>query len=248
VNVIEADFPRGSCPIHAFGDLDDRSAPIVLLFMDAFGPRPALFDIAEALAGAGYRILLPDLFYEHLPFEPLRPDDIFAGGKGRERLMTMLRGLDQKAVRADVGALLAYCDRRLGEGAPIGATGYCMGGRYALTAATLSPRVVFAASFHGGNLAPETGEGVHQALSGVRARVYVGVADTDPTFSAAEENRLGAALREANVDHAIETYADAAHGFVMSDLPVHDPIAAGKHWLRLSEGLRAAFAEASQRG
>jgi len=242
--ILESRFPRGTAPIHAYGALDDEAAPVVLLFMDGFGPRPALEKIAEGLAGEGYRVLMPDLFYDHRPYVPLDPKSIFSGGEDRQRLAKMFGALDQSKIDADILALLAFCTDRLGAAAPIGATGYCLGGRYALTAATLSDRVAFAAAFHGSNLAPEAGDGAHTRFSGKRARIYVGVAGIDPSFGAAEEGRLAAALREAGIDHIIETYAGAAHGFVMEDLPVANAAAAARHWQRLSTNLREVFAGA----
>jgi carboxymethylenebutenolidase len=240
--VLESAFPRGTVPVRAYGTLDDQAAPIVLLFMDAFGPRPMFDRIAERLVNEGYRVLLPDLFYDHLPYVPLNPQSVFSGGEDRSRLMKMFGALDQSKIDADVQALLAFCTEHLGCTAPIGATGYCMGGRYALTAATATSRVVFAASFHGSNLAPENGASAHTRFAGLRSRIYVGVAGIDPTFGSAEEGRLATALRDANADHVIETYAGAAHGFVMEDLPVGNAAAANRHWLRLSAELREAFA------
>lgn len=245
--IFESDFPRGNVPIHTYGALDDPVAPVVLLFMDAFGPRPMLDSIAERLVGEGYRVLLPDLFYDHRPYEPLRPQSVFSGGEDRQRLMTLFGGLDQAKIDADVTALLAFCADKFGDAVPIGVTGYCMGGRYALTAATQSERVVFAASFHGSNLAPEHDAGPHTRFAGTKARIYVGVAEMDPTFSAAEEGRLATALRGANVDHVIETYARAAHGFVMEDIPAGNAAAANRHWLRLSTELSEAFARDNER-
>jgi carboxymethylenebutenolidase len=238
---LESTLPRGTAPIYAYGALDDSAAPIVLLFMDAFGPRPALERIAERLVSEGYRVLLPHLFYDHLPYAALNPQSVFSGGEDRQRLMQMFGALDQSKIDADIAALLGFSTEKLGGTAPIGVTGYCMGGRYALTAATLSPRVVFAAAFHGSNLAPESGDGPHRRFAGVRSRIYVGVADKDPMFGGAEEGRLAAALRDASADHVIETYAAAAHGFVMDDLPAANPAAATRHWLRLSTELREGF-------
>ena len=63
----EAAFPRGNCPIFTFGP-DDRSAPLVLFFPDAFGPRPESFAVAEELAAAGWRVQMSDHFYEHSPY------------------------------------------------------------------------------------------------------------------------------------------------------------------------------------
>lgn len=240
--MIDAQLARGVCPVHIFGATDDRSRPIILFFMDGFGPRPALFDMGERLAQEGYRVLLPHLFYDHLPSPPIEPQSVLSGGEDKARLMTMLAKLDQSAVEADVRALLGFADAQLGDEAPIGATGYCMGGRYALTAATLNSRVKMAASFHGATLAPEQGDSAHHHLSGVKAKVYIGVAGLDAGFSGAEEGRLAAALRDAQVEHAIEIYADAKHGFALHDLPMHHEGAARRHWSRLTTGLQEAFA------
>lgn len=247
--IFERSFPRGNIPIHVYGTTsDDSAAPIVLLFMDGFGPRPALDRIAERLVGEGYRAVIADLFYEHRPYIPLSPASIFSGGDDRQRLATMFGSFNQAKIDADIQALLTFCTEQFGSTAPIAATGYCMGGRFALSAATLSDRVVFAASFHGSKLAPENDDGPHLHFAGKSSRIYVGIAAMDPTFGAAEEGRLAAALREAGVNHVIETYAGAAHGFVMDDLPVFNAAASARHWLRLSTELREAFSAHSQAG
>jgi carboxymethylenebutenolidase len=242
-DLIEVPFPRGNCPIHTFGALDNEAAPVVLIFMDAFCPRPVLFEIAERLVGEGYRVLMPHLFYEHVPVAPIDFNQIFSGGPDRDRLFKMLGGLDMATVKADVGALLDFVGERLGTEAPIGTTGYCMGGRFALTAATLSDRVRFAGAFHAAGLAPEQGDSVHHDFEGVRAQLYIGVAGIDPMFGGAEEGRLAQALRDADTDHVIETYANAAHGYVMSDLPAYNAAASARHWDNLSGRLRYCFAQ-----
>ena len=45
----------------------------VILYMDAFGPRPALDGMAQRLAGEGYAVLVPDLFYRRAPYGPSLP-------------------------------------------------------------------------------------------------------------------------------------------------------------------------------
>lgn len=42
----------------------------VILYQDAFGPRPALDGMAERLANEGYAVLVPDLFYRNAPYGP----------------------------------------------------------------------------------------------------------------------------------------------------------------------------------
>ena len=51
----------------------------------------------------------------------------------------------------------------------------------------------------------------------------------DAGFDEAQQNRLQQALDDAGVDYTLEMYA-ARHGWVPTDTPVHDSVAAAKHW------------------
>jgi len=50
-----------------------------------------------------------------------------------------------------------------------------------------------------------------------------------------------AALTSAGVDHRIETYP-AKHGWVFRDLPVYDAACAERHWVSLTDLLKAKLA------
>lgn len=236
--VLETTLPQGRCPIHVLEGAGG-ALPTVIVFMDAFGPRPALFEIAQALAGRAGRVLVPDLFYAHRPYRPLSPASVFSGGEDRKRLHELVAGLDQPRIDADIRALLAFARE---HDQPIAAVGYCLGGRYALRAASLSRQVRLAASIHGSQLAPQADSGVPARFADVTATIYVGIAEHDPTFDAAEEGRLAEALRADHVAHLIESYPGAAHGFALSDLPVYDARSALRHLRRLDDLLSGAFA------
>lgn len=237
----EAPFPRGNCPIYAFGP-DDRSVPLVLFFPDAFGPRPTSFAVAEELAAQGWRVLMLDQFYDAIPYEPLTPKSLFEEGPERDRVMQMFMSITMAKIDEDVAAMLALAAQRSDPDVPFAAIGYCMGGRYALSAVTGSERVRFAGAFHASNIAPAEGDSPHLRLAGTKGRIYIGVAGVDPTYGAEEHGRLAQALREADTDHVIETYHGVGHGWVFPDLAVHDASAAGKHMRRLKENLSELFA------
>jgi dienelactone hydrolase len=82
--IFQSAFPRGNAPIRRYGTLGDSAALLVRLFMDGFGPRPTLDGIAERLVGEGYRVLLPDLFCDHLPYAALSPQSVLSGGEDRQ--------------------------------------------------------------------------------------------------------------------------------------------------------------------
>jgi carboxymethylenebutenolidase len=205
--------------------------------MDALAIRPTLFDMCRKIAAWGYFVLLPDMFYRAGPYEPVDAQAIFATGDVVAALGKLMASTDAEKAASDCEALLAYlAEHPHVRGAKVGAIGYCMGGATALIAAALHPeRIACAASFHGGFLTNDSEFSPHRLAARMRGRVYVGAAENDPHFTREDEAKLSTALAKANVDHLIETYVGAAHGWTMADLPVYSPAAAEKHWQRLFE-------------
>ncbi|MEJ1231393.1 MAG: dienelactone hydrolase family protein [Galbitalea sp.] len=113
-------------------------------------------------------------------------------------------------------------------------TGYCLGGGISLTVAGTYPdRVAAAASFHGGRLVIDSELSPSRAVPNIAARVYVAGADYDEGYPPEMADRLEELLTEAGVDHRLEVYPGARHGFTMTDFPVYDEAAAERHWREL---------------
>lgn len=205
----------------------------VILYMDAFGPRPALDAMAARMAGWGLVVVVPDLFYRFGTYGPFDPATAFGQDATRAELMKLMGGTTQALTVADTAAFL---DLLADEGVtgPVGAVGYCMGGARALNAAAAYPgRIAAAASFHGGNLASEADDSPHRRAGQITGRVYVGVSGVDRSFPPEQSAVLAQALREAEVDHVIENYVGMAHGWTVPDHSVFDAVGAERHWRRL---------------
>lgn len=206
----------------------------VILYMDAFGPRPALDWMAERLAGEGYVVLVPDLFYRDAPYGPFDAKTAFSAEATAKQVRRLLAVTTQAMTEADSGAFLDVLERE-GAGGPIGTVGYCMGGARALNAAAAFPgRIRAAASFHGGNLASDAKGSPHHNAARIKARVYIGSAGIDKSFPPEQSGRLAEALREAKVDHIIENYIGMAHGWCVPDNGAYDEAGAERHWKRLT--------------
>ncbi|TIO52527.1 MAG: dienelactone hydrolase family protein [Mesorhizobium sp.] len=205
----------------------------VILYMDAFGPRPVLDEMAERLAGQGYAVLVPDLFYRKAPYGPFDAKTAFTVEETKTKLMALVTGTTQEMTIRDSAAFL---DALTSEGidGPVGVVGYCMGGARALNAAATYPdRIVAAASFHGGNLASDAADSPHRKAASIKARVYVGTAGIDRSFPPEQSARLAEALRAAEVDHVIENFVGVGHGWCIKDHSVYNEAAAERHWKRL---------------
>jgi carboxymethylenebutenolidase len=233
---IEIPTDDGVAPAFAFGA---PASPPVLLLSDGIGMRPAMHEMAERLAAAGYHVLVPDLFYRLGPYTPPDPRVLFSDPETRAAWARRLGANTADKLLGDIRAYLGH----LGD-APCGVTGYCMGGRLALLAAATFPdRIAAAAAYHPGGLVSDAPDSPHHRLGRIRARVYIGAASDDPSFTDEQRAIVEQALAAAGVDHVMELYA-ARHGFVPSDTPVHDAAAAERHWETLLALLRSTLPRA----
>ncbi|MDB4905585.1 MAG: dienelactone hydrolase [Gemmatimonadetes bacterium] len=221
----------GTCPVEVFSLGGGGQWPGVIVFMDIFGVRPAMREIAQRVCDAGYVVLLPDLYYRSGATPPVPAEFFSDRALQAEWSKTVGPTLSAATVMRDVPALLGLLDSLPEvQGTKVGITGYCRGGQLSLVAAgTFPDRVAAAASYHGAGLVTDAPDSPHRLAPNMKARVYVGGAIEDGGFTDAHKAALEKALTDAGVDHLIETY-QAHHGWVPSDTPAHDPAAAERHF------------------
>jgi carboxymethylenebutenolidase len=238
----------GEMDCYLFSPSGSGPWPAVVMYMDAFGIRPQLGEMAQRLArsnaakalretGSGYVVALPNLYYRTGSFAPFDRQAVTVDGPERDRFKGMIQSIDSAMVMRDTGALITALDATTSARADrIGVVGYCMGGGYALAAAgTFPDRVVAAASFHGGSLATDKADSPHTCAPRIRAKVYIGAAEIDPSFPADQKERLERAFGDAGVDYTLEVYQGARHGFAVTGHLVYDREASERHWLKLTE-------------
>ena len=232
---IEIATDEGKCPAHVFQPDGAGPWPGVLFFMDGIGIRPALFDMGERMARAGYYVLLPDLFYRGGPYEPMDAKKVFSDPDMRAVLMKKLGGLvsielTMRDTKAFLGHLASQPKVKPGK---LGTVGYCMGARMALAASGTYPdRFAAIAGYHPGNLANDAADSPHLLAPKIQARVYIGGAMEDQSFPDEQKQRLEQALTAAGLAHQVETYP-CRHGWVPTDTPVHDAAGAERSWQTL---------------
>ncbi|HEX6340692.1 dienelactone hydrolase family protein [Umezawaea sp.] len=219
----------------AFPD-DGERHPGVLLHMDAFGVRPVLLDLARELAGHGYYVLVPNVYYRHGPTPVVDlPEHITAEVRPElfARLVPLMRAHTTEHALRDADAYLSFLSSRPEVAAgPVAAVGYCMGAVLAMRTATAHPdRVAALAGFHPGALVTDEPDSPHLRVGDLTARVHLGLAEND--LSPEALGVLERALDAAGVQHACEVYPDAVHGFTMSDTDAFDAAALRRHWDRL---------------
>ncbi|MFD6277481.1 dienelactone hydrolase family protein [Streptomyces sp. NPDC060209] len=218
----------------AFPDHGERH-PGVLMYADGFGIRPVLREMARELAGHGYYVLVPNLFYRHGPAPVIE----LPGHIGEEvrpevmaQVMPLIEAHTAERVLSDADAYLRFLTTQPEAAAgPVAVTGYCIGGLLAMRTAAAHPgQVAAVAGFHG-PVAAGGPDSVHRLFSTVTAQVHLGHAATDLTPEALGE--LNQALDAAGVDFTSEIYPGTVHGFTMSDTDAFDASALQRHWDRL---------------
>jgi carboxymethylenebutenolidase len=234
-STVDIETPDGTADAFLAAPEGRGPYPAVLFYMDAFGPRPRLEEMATRIADQGYVVLVPHVFYRQgrAPLldtsKLMDPDE---RGKLFSTLMPWIKQLTPERAMRDADAYLGYllAHDEVGDG-PMGVTGYCMGGALALrTAAHRPDQIAAAAAFHPARLVSDAPDSPHLLVDRLKAEVYVASADNDQGMTPEQQQRLDEALTEAGVTHTCEQYDGAAHGFTMADTAVYDEAATERHW------------------
>lgn len=235
--------PDGACDAAFIHPQGAGPWPGAILFHDALGLRPAMREMAARLAGSGYAVLVPNLFYRSAKAPVFTSGFSFTNKDDMARLGELRKAMTPDAVMRDAKAYVAFLDAQgaVKRAAKIGVFGYCMGGPTALRAAAAVPdRIGAGASFHGGGLVTDGPDSPHLLIPKVGARFYIGIAANDDERQPAAKTRLETAFRDAKVPAKIEVYPGTLHGWCVRDMPmqagkpIYDEASAERAWGELT--------------
>lgn len=202
--------------------------PVVLIHMDAVGFRHELKEFARRLARAGFYAILPNIYYRWggPAFDTWEPE------RSLIWFRPMSYGLTPSMITYDSGLALdqAATDPTAAAGR-VGCMGFCLGGRIALlTAASRPAQVGAAVSLYGGRQVTAAPDSPHRLAMQTKAEFYFGFAGLDHVVTAKERETLAEDFTAAGMTHAIEVFADAAHGFSFPERICYHPQAAERSW------------------
>ena len=224
---VEIQTPEGSMTAFEYHPEEGGPYPIVLYLMDAPSIRPALRDMASRLATAGYYVLLPFLFYRVAPYHELDPD---------EDRRSLMQSVTRHGIIPDAEALLDFAaknDKADSDG-KIGAVGFCMSGPLVMALAQTWPdKVAAIASVHGAWVVTRDDDSPHRQIDQIKAEVYFGWADEDPTATVDEMKIMDQAMADAGINYRIDFMQGAMHGFAPPGGDRYNREAAEKHWERV---------------
>jgi carboxymethylenebutenolidase len=210
----------GNCDAALFHPAGSGIWPGAVIFADALGLRPAFRDMARRLAAEGYTVLVPNPFFRTRKAPVLSGPFDFGKPEDRAKLTELMAPLTPEVKTSDGSAYIAYLDTlpQVNTKAPIGVSGYCMGGPYTMfTAAAVPGRVGGAGSFHGGNLVTDKPDSPHLLAPKIKASYYFAIATNDDQRQPDAKDKLREAFAAAKQPVKIEVYQDCQHGWCVSD-------------------------------
>ena len=241
--MIEAliDIPTPDGPIDTFitRPQDGGPHPLVILYMDIWGLREELFEIARRIATTGFVCAVPNFYHRE---GKIRYDTRNAQNKVvsvdrldpavRSVMLGSLKRLTNAMIVVDSGALLAHFATDPGvRPGPKAALGYCMGGRHALCAAIAYPDAFRATiSLHGTEMISEHADSPHLHFAALRGELYCGFGENDSHTPPAQVARMAELMQACPVTYRHEVHPDAGHGYAFYDRDVFDGKAAARDW------------------
>lgn len=213
--------------------------PAVVLYMDFWGVREELYDLARRIATVGYYCVVPDFYYRQGTIRTAYRDangrmisvHLLSEEQWLEALAPMHK-LTDEMVMQDTAVLLEFLKtgEPVREG-PMGCLGYCQGGRHVVLAGARFPgRFRAMASMHPTSLVTDSANSPHLLMPQLRGEIYFGLAELDRHSPPAMIGALREALAGCEVAHHIEVHRGADHGYALPDRDIHDKRAALRDW------------------
>lgn len=221
--VVKVTTPSGVCDAALIHPQGTGHWPGVILFVDAFGLRPAMRDMAKRLGAEGFTVLVPNPYYRLTQAPGIEPGFDFTNPADRAKLEALRAPMTGDAVMQDAVAYAKFLDSQtsVDKKAKMAVFGYCMGGPMTLqAAAALGERIGAGASFHGGGLVTDKPDSPHLLVPKIKAQFYFGVAANDDQRQPDAKSKLEEAFHAANVAAKIEVYEGTLHGWCVKDMPL----------------------------
>lgn len=214
--------------------------PAVVIYMDIWGLRQELYDIASRIATVGYYVMVPNLYH--------REGNIRFDYRDEKGKMLSLVDLDEETkkkvlephlkitnamVMEDTKALIDFISQNSEPAKPdqMGSIGYCLGGRMVLCASGTYPENFKAgAALHGTLMASDAEDSPHKLFDRFQGEVYFGYGSEDRYTPPELRAQIEDILKDCSVRSSACLHEGAHHGYALPDRNIYDRDAAERDW------------------
>jgi carboxymethylenebutenolidase len=227
--VESVETPDGTYDLHVWLPAAGRG-PGLLLIQEIYGVSDYIRDVAEDLAGLGYVVAAPDLFWRLQPGYQADHDE-----EGLTRSLEMASRFDAAQGVADAAAALDHLAAMPEVDGGLGVIGFCLGGTiaYFLAAQAEAGAVAAVVSFYGSGVPDHT-----DALDRIDSPLQFHFGGSDPYIPREQVAQVEeAAAGRGNVEVHVEE--GAGHAFHNRKAPMfHVPEPAARAWQRTEQFLQ----------
>jgi carboxymethylenebutenolidase len=198
--------------------------PAVIVIMEAFGLNDHIKDVTERIAAEGYVAIAPDFYY--------RQSDTVIGYDQLQAAIALMQTLDDDKIVADLQRVITHLKaQNFVNGARMGMTGFCLGGRITFLAACKLPSDIQAAvTFYGGGIADDSAMAPINFAASLQAPILCFFGETDSYIPRSQVQRIEATLQALGKSSEVIVYAGAGHGFFCDDRDAYHSEAATDAW------------------
>lgn len=237
--LIDIPMARGAIDTFIAHPSAPAACPVVIIYMDVWGLREELFDVARRIATVGYYCAVPNFYYRQGKIRHEFRNDSNQmitldrlDEQTRNRVLAPLQQLTDSMVIDDTAALLEFfdADPATRNGAPLGCIGYCMGGRHVFRVTGHYPdRFQASVSLHGTDLVTAA-DSPHLSVMKAKGDLYCGFGEKDRHTPPATVDTLARTLPASGVSYRYQVHKGADHGYALPDRDVYDKQSANRDW------------------
>ncbi|GLT23383.1 hydrolase [Zoogloea oryzae] len=209
--------------------------PTVLVVQEIFGVHEYIRDVCRRLARQGYQAIAPNLFQRQ--GDPAGIDSV------ADILAKVVSKVPDAQVLADLDATAAWAAANGGDGARLGITGFCWGGRITWLYAAHNPKLKAGVAWYGrltGVASAMTPHHPIDVVDKISAPVLGLYGAKDQGIPVSDVDDMKADLAKAGKRVEFVVYPDAGHAFHADYRPSYRAADAADGWGRLLAWFKAS--------
>lgn len=235
-NFLVTETATGPMDIYVAAPSTVQKLPVIIVFQEAFGVNAHIRDICRRFAKLGFLAAAPELFHRldrHVELDY----------SNRQAIMPYLGALSNEMLMDDLMDTLQFLEKLPhADLSRVFTIGYCMGGFTSLLAATRFAFKGCISYYSAGVVRAREGIGLTpfvQDLEKLKSPTLLFYGGVDASIPASDIEQVKVALAKSSVEHHIQVFAEADHGFFCDERKSYHQESAHAAWRLTQEWLQA---------